>query len=61
MKRYTITFYTKQNRQLTGHEETVEAGTAKEARAKFDASWQEREQRHPKPRHAFGITVKLEK
>ena len=61
MKRYTISFYTKQNRQLTGHEETVEAMTAKEARTKFDASWHDREQHRPRPRHAFGITVKLEK
>lgn len=74
MKQYMISWYTKENRQIFEHSRTMEAPTAKAARRCFDEWWEQSEAersrasyfRHPgyppnphKPRHAFGVEVKL--
>ena len=62
MRKYLITWYTKQNGLTRDHSMTLEAGTARGARARFDdidarkAAIMGPSYRLP---HKFGVTVRL--
>lgn len=61
MKKYKVTWDTKESGRIFPHERIIEAESAKEARNAFDEWWSVHESARWKVRHAFHILVKVAK
>lgn len=64
MKKYTVTYVIKQNHGEYEREKQIEAGSAKEARERFDAWYDDKRVTHhllgiEQPPHPFRIAVRL--